>query len=239
MSLTWTWAARTSRLAHTFSAFWLRSSVVSVLISLISDTRCIASFEINSISPPGLLNRLLAAWVATCGLGVALLPWLHTAFINSKLRLESWPYVVHYIWWCCCPWPLQLAGFDHPSPPVPAALSHCPMAEWHQGAGGPAWAPHAGVHCVLFPIWGAGPVWAARPATKIGMFYSCDKAGRAPPFTYLGMARYGKIAAMLNIGYIATFKIKCDHTWWLSFLMSGPYHDFRVQGGSEFPFSDS
>ena len=46
---------------HTFSAFWLRSSVVSVLISLISDTRCIASFEINSISHPGLLNRLLAA----------------------------------------------------------------------------------------------------------------------------------------------------------------------------------
>ena len=43
-----------------FSAFWLRSSVVSVLISLISDTRCIASFEINSISLMGVLNAKLA-----------------------------------------------------------------------------------------------------------------------------------------------------------------------------------
>jgi hypothetical protein len=30
------------KISHTFSAFWLRSSVVSVLISLISDTLCIA-----------------------------------------------------------------------------------------------------------------------------------------------------------------------------------------------------
>ena len=72
--------------SHTFSAFWLRSSVVSVLISLISDTRCIASFEINSISHPGLLNRLLAAWVVTRGLGVALLPWLRTAISKSKIK---------------------------------------------------------------------------------------------------------------------------------------------------------
>ena len=71
--------ARCTCRSHTFSAFWLRSSVVSVLISLISDTRCIASFEINSISPSGLPNRLLAAWVVTRGLGVALFPRLRTA----------------------------------------------------------------------------------------------------------------------------------------------------------------
>ena len=70
--------------SHTFSAFWLRSSVVSVLISLISDTRCKASFEINSISHSGLLNRLLAVWVVTRDLGVALFPWLRTAPFNYK-----------------------------------------------------------------------------------------------------------------------------------------------------------
>ena len=34
-----------------FSAFWLRSSVVSVLISLISDTRGIAPLDVNLIFP--------------------------------------------------------------------------------------------------------------------------------------------------------------------------------------------
>ena len=37
---------------HTFSAFWLRSSVVSVLISLISDTGALAPFKINLIFVP-------------------------------------------------------------------------------------------------------------------------------------------------------------------------------------------
>ena len=36
-------------LSHTFSAFWLRSSVVSVLISLISDTILIENEDINLI----------------------------------------------------------------------------------------------------------------------------------------------------------------------------------------------
>ncbi|BBN15034.1 hypothetical protein Mp_6g16400 [Marchantia polymorpha subsp. ruderalis] len=36
-----------------FSAFWLRSSVVSVLISLISDTRVIDPHDINLISFTG------------------------------------------------------------------------------------------------------------------------------------------------------------------------------------------
>ncbi|BBN15392.1 hypothetical protein MPTK1_6g19240 [Marchantia polymorpha subsp. ruderalis] len=37
-----------------FSAFWLRSSVVSVLISLISDTRVIDPHDINLISFTGV-----------------------------------------------------------------------------------------------------------------------------------------------------------------------------------------
>jgi hypothetical protein len=41
---------------HTFSAFWLRSSVVSVLISLISDTGALAPFKINLIFVP--LSRI-------------------------------------------------------------------------------------------------------------------------------------------------------------------------------------
>ena len=38
---------------HTFSAFWLRSSVVSVLISLISDISSTAGLEIKLISTWG------------------------------------------------------------------------------------------------------------------------------------------------------------------------------------------
>ena len=38
-----------TRPSHTFSAFWLRSSVVSVLISLISDTILIENEDINLI----------------------------------------------------------------------------------------------------------------------------------------------------------------------------------------------
>jgi len=49
------WDLAVSR--HTFATFWLRSTEVSVLISLISDNRCIVSFE---ISPMGLLNAKLA-----------------------------------------------------------------------------------------------------------------------------------------------------------------------------------
>ncbi|BBN12156.1 hypothetical protein MPTK1_5g17840 [Marchantia polymorpha subsp. ruderalis] len=41
------------RITIPFSAFWLRSSVVSVLISLISDTRVIDPHDINLISLTG------------------------------------------------------------------------------------------------------------------------------------------------------------------------------------------
>jgi hypothetical protein len=43
-----------------FSAFWLRSSVVSVLISLISDTRFIEPHDINLIFIGFGFNRQLA-----------------------------------------------------------------------------------------------------------------------------------------------------------------------------------
>ncbi|BBN14760.1 hypothetical protein MPTK1_6g14270 [Marchantia polymorpha subsp. ruderalis] len=63
-------------LAIPFSAFWLRSSVVSVLISLISDTRVIDPHDINLISFRvrvqfgSLLSR-----ICQCRLGIALPPW--------------------------------------------------------------------------------------------------------------------------------------------------------------------
>jgi len=57
-----------------FSAFWLRSSVVSVLISLISDTRLIEPHDINLIFLGSGAVRQLAAWPRVRRLGLALLP---------------------------------------------------------------------------------------------------------------------------------------------------------------------
>jgi hypothetical protein len=59
-----------------FSAFWLRSSVVSVLISLISDTRVIDSHDINLIFLGCGSIRQLAARTRARRLGFALPPWL-------------------------------------------------------------------------------------------------------------------------------------------------------------------
>jgi hypothetical protein len=59
-----------------FSAFWLRSSVVSVLISLISDTRLIEPHDINLIFLGCGSIRQLAARIRERRLGIALLPWL-------------------------------------------------------------------------------------------------------------------------------------------------------------------
>ncbi len=57
-----------------FSAFWLRSSVVSVLISLISDTRLIEPHDINLISfGCGLIGQL-AVRGRKCRHGIALPP---------------------------------------------------------------------------------------------------------------------------------------------------------------------
>ena len=58
-----------------FSAFWLRSSVVSVLISLISDTSFIEPHDINLIFVGLGFNRQLAARTRERLLGIALPPW--------------------------------------------------------------------------------------------------------------------------------------------------------------------
>uniref|UniRef100_A0A7I4CHE3 Uncharacterized protein n=1 Tax=Physcomitrium patens TaxID=3218 RepID=A0A7I4CHE3_PHYPA len=57
-----------------FSAFWLRSSVVSVLISLISDTRLIEPHDINLIFFGCGSIRQLAARTRERRLGIALRP---------------------------------------------------------------------------------------------------------------------------------------------------------------------
>jgi hypothetical protein len=59
-----------------FSAFWLRSSVVSVLISLISDTRVIDPHDINLIFLGCGSIRQLAARTRARRLGIALPPRL-------------------------------------------------------------------------------------------------------------------------------------------------------------------
>jgi hypothetical protein len=59
-----------------FSAFWLRSSVVSVLISLISDTRLIESHDVNLIFLGCGFIRQLAVRIRKHCRGIALLLWL-------------------------------------------------------------------------------------------------------------------------------------------------------------------
>jgi hypothetical protein len=59
-----------------FSAFWLRSSVVSVLIGLISDTRLIEPHDIDLIFLGCGSTRQLAARARVRRLGTALLPWV-------------------------------------------------------------------------------------------------------------------------------------------------------------------
>ncbi|XAR72996.1 hypothetical protein NMG60_11019832 [Bertholletia excelsa] len=57
-----------------FSAFWLRSSVVSVLISLISDTWAIGPHDIKLIFLGGGATAVACYWVSRASHGVALLP---------------------------------------------------------------------------------------------------------------------------------------------------------------------
>jgi hypothetical protein len=59
-----------------FSAFWLRSSVVSVLISLISDTRLIESHDINQNFLGCGFIRQLAVRIRKHCRGIALFLWL-------------------------------------------------------------------------------------------------------------------------------------------------------------------
>jgi hypothetical protein len=86
-----------------FSAFWLRSSVVSVLISLVSDTRLIESHDINLIFQGCGSVRQLAVRPRECRLGIALCPWhaqpspsrdqailkLHAGFMNKFLSMQD------------------------------------------------------------------------------------------------------------------------------------------------------
>jgi hypothetical protein len=77
-----------------FSAFWLRSSVVSVLISLISDTRLIEPHDIN------LIFLGIQVHLAACCSDLRASPWYCTTSLagaaqtsssegpNSKLKLE-------------------------------------------------------------------------------------------------------------------------------------------------------
>jgi len=58
--------------AHTFSAFWLRSSVVSVLISLISDRHSMSVQLIKPISVPSLASE--ACFMSGRGPGAAVQP---------------------------------------------------------------------------------------------------------------------------------------------------------------------
>ena len=74
-----------------FSAFWLRSSVVSVLISLISDMRDIVPHDINLIFLGCGSTRQLAALTLERRLGLALLPWLAQPSPSSKEEPKSNP----------------------------------------------------------------------------------------------------------------------------------------------------
>ncbi|BBN00786.1 hypothetical protein MPTK1_2g02100 [Marchantia polymorpha subsp. ruderalis] len=65
----------TFRRSIPFSAFWLRSSVVSVLISLISDTRVIDPHDINLIYfRVRVQSSSLLFGTLQCRLGIALPP---------------------------------------------------------------------------------------------------------------------------------------------------------------------
>ena len=63
-----------SRLSIPFSAFWLRSSVVSVRFILISETRLIESYDNNLIFWARGLNAVLAQQSHQLGPGIALQP---------------------------------------------------------------------------------------------------------------------------------------------------------------------
>jgi hypothetical protein len=75
-------------LSHTFSAFWLRSSVVSVLISLISDRWSMTITLIKQISQPSLglwgLPHALGR-----GSGAAVLPVAAGGIMKSKHEIRN------------------------------------------------------------------------------------------------------------------------------------------------------
>ena len=80
---------------HTFSAFWLRSSVVSVLLSLIS--------EIWDIIPNRLIRKIYAAiWSKDGGISTFLYLWLA---IDSFVSINVTS-VLQYLWELRAKWKL-------------------------------------------------------------------------------------------------------------------------------------
>jgi hypothetical protein len=65
-----------------FSAFWLRSSVVSVLISLISDTRLIEPHDINLVFPRVRVH------LAACWQNSRASPWYCTTSLAGATLLQ-------------------------------------------------------------------------------------------------------------------------------------------------------
>ena len=76
-----------------FSAFWLRSSVVSVLISLIADTWFIEPLSIRSIFPGGFPYAQLAGQGCQLDLGVALKPLSSSPLLHYLTLLH-----IHHIY---------------------------------------------------------------------------------------------------------------------------------------------
>ena len=72
---------------HTFSAFWLRSSVVSVLISLISDTEYTVLLDINLIfSWESVTVRACTSALLCVASVLHCLRWLHTLITMNKIE---------------------------------------------------------------------------------------------------------------------------------------------------------
>ncbi|KAG4157333.1 hypothetical protein ERO13_D02G056933v2, partial [Gossypium hirsutum] len=69
-----------------FSAFWLRSSVVSVLISLISDTWSIGSHDIKFIFRVGESITVACYWGSRASPGFCTIAWAWRTTPNSSSR---------------------------------------------------------------------------------------------------------------------------------------------------------
>ena len=85
-----------------FSAIWLRSSVVSVLFSLISETRFIEPHDINLVFWAGGLNAVLAQQSHQLGLGTALQPSssrppLHMTSLNQNTHTGNFLHQLYHM----------------------------------------------------------------------------------------------------------------------------------------------
>ncbi|KAL1074212.1 hypothetical protein V6Z11_D11G274600 [Gossypium hirsutum] len=69
-----------------FSAFWLRSSVVSVLISLISDTWAIGSHDIKFIFLGGMPTTVACYWGSRASPTRCTIAWVRRTLPNESLK---------------------------------------------------------------------------------------------------------------------------------------------------------